>query len=426
MPEDEYALRSQLPHGLTDLFAQEAADKTALEDALQETFRRWGYQRIILPTFEYDDTLATGASAELRRDMYRFFDREGHVLALRPDMTVPTARVVGNKLYDQTLPQRLFYVGNVFRHEEPQAGRRREFTQAGIELIGAGTAEADAEVVAVAIAALRAMGMRGFQVNLGQVAYLQAMLNDTRLQNGQLHQLEQAIDRKNDVELQRVLADLGLCGDVAAAIRALPHLCGDAAVLDEAARLATNVPARAAIELLRTVYDLLRLEGVADLVTLDLGEVRRMAYYTGISFLAYVETLGFSVCSGGRYDGLLRNFGADLPAVGFALGVERCLLVTQPGSAIAPDLVVHGCQNPGCKALANRARSLGLRVRVDVLQRDEPALLAYARAEGARAVLFCRGADTYVLTRDERAGGDRRSRTLTRAAFEEELAQWKR
>jgi ATP phosphoribosyltransferase regulatory subunit len=420
MPDDAFALSRQTPHGLTDLYAQEAADKTALEDALQETFRRWGYQRIILPTFEYDETLSTGASAELRREMYRFFDREGHVLALRPDMTVPTARVVGTKLYDQELPLRLYYVGNVFRHEEPQAGRRREFTQAGIELIGAGTPQADAEVVAVAVAALRAMGIAGFQINLGQVAYLQAMLSEVRLANGQLDQLEQAVDRKNDVELQRVLSELGLSGDLARAILALPHLCGDEAVLDEAARLATNPAAREAIERLRTVYGLLRVEGVADLVTLDLGEVRRMAYYTGISFLAYVENLGFSICSGGRYDGLLRNFGADLPAVGFALGVERCLLVTQPGAAIAPDLVMRGCTHAGCRALANRARSLGLRVRVDVLQRDEAALIAYARSQGARYTLSCRGADEYMLVESDCR------RTLTRTALEKEMAAWKR
>jgi ATP phosphoribosyltransferase regulatory subunit len=420
MPNDEYTLRGHLPHGLSDLFAQEAADKVALEEALQETFRRWGYQRIILPTYEYDDTLSTGASAELRRDMYRFFDREGHMLSLRPDMTVPTARVVGSKLYDQPLPLRFFYVGNVFRHEEPQAGRRREFTQAGVELIGAGTPEADAEVVAVAVAALRAMGIHGFQVNLGQVAYLQAILASGRLVNGQLSLLEQAIDRKNDVELQRVLEQLGLAGDVARAIRALPHLCGGAEVLDEAERLATNTAARDAIERLRIVYDLLRVEGVADVVALDLGEVRRMAYYTGISFLAYVETLGFSICSGGRYDGLLRHFGADLPAVGFALGVERCLLVAQPNATIAPDLLVQGCAQADCRALANWARGLGLRVRVDVLQRGEAALWTHARSQGARAVLLCHGADDYELVEGER------SRRMTQTALEKELASWKR
>ena len=421
---DEYALSRQVPHGLTDLFAQEAADKTALEDALQETFRCWGYQRIILPTFEYDETLSTGGSAELHREMYRFFDREGHTLALRADMTVPTARVVGTKLYDQPLPLRFYYVGNVFRYEEPQAGRRREFTQAGVELIGAGTPEADAEVVAVAIAALRAMGIAHFQINLGQVAYLQAMLSEARLVNGQLAQLEQAIDRKNDVELQRVLAELGLSGNVARAILALPHLCGDEAVLDEAARLATNAAARDAIERLRIVYNLLRLEGVADLVTLDLGEVRRMAYYTGISFLAYAENLGFSICSGGRYDGLLRDFGADLPAVGFALGVERCLLLTQPGVSIAPDLMVQGCAHAGCRALANLARSLGLRVCMDVLPRDEQAFIAYARLQGAHRVLCCRGADDYWLV--EGASANDRGRALTRSALEKEMAAWKR
>jgi len=420
MPPDESSLARQLPHGLTDMFFEQAAVKTWLETVLQDVFQRWGYNRIILPTFEYYDSLATSASPQLQEEMYRLFDREGHILALRPDMTVQAARVAGTKLYDQALPLRFYYVGSVFRHEEPQAGRRREFTQAGIELMGAGGPEADAEMLAVAVAALKALDIARFQLNVGQVAFLQAILSDSRLENGDLRRLEQVIDRKNDVELQQTLKDLGITGDAARAILAIPHLCGDEGVLDEAQRLSPNASARRAIERLRSVYELLRLEGVAEHIILDLGEVRRMAYYTGITFQAYVAGLGFHVCNGGRYDGLVANFGAEMPAVGFALGLERAMLVTQPQVDIAPQVVMRACAHPECRALAALARSHGLRVEVDVLGRDEEALIAYARARKAHRVICCRGASIYLL-RDQRG-----ARELGRRALEEEISSWSR
>jgi ATP phosphoribosyltransferase regulatory subunit len=412
------SLRSQLPHGLTDLFFEQAAFKTELEDLLRGVFHRWGYQRIILPTFEYYDSLATGASALLKEEMYRFFDREGHTLALRPDMTVSTARVVGTKLYDQPLPLHLYYVGNVFRYEEPQAGRRREFSQAGIELVGADTAEADAEVLAVVIDALRSMGIDQFQINLGQVAFLQGILADETLNDGDLARLERAIHRRNEVELQRTLDDLGIESKAARAIRAVPHLCGDEAVLDEARTLSTNAASRQAIDRLDQVYALLRAEGVADHVILDLGKARGMAYYTGITFHGYVEGLGFALCGGGRYDGLIGNFGRSMPAVGFALGVERAMLATEIPVKVAPDLLMEAKDDPAYRQLASMAREEGLRVRVDVLGRRGEALQDYAEEIGARWLIRCQD-DHYLLIE-----GDVRRETDLQT-LKEEIASWK-
>jgi ATP phosphoribosyltransferase regulatory subunit len=416
----DHALGRQLPHGLTDLFFEPAAAKAEMERLLQETFQRWGYSRIYLPTFEYYATLATSASPQLQEEMYCFFDRDGQILALRPDMTVPTARVVATRLYDQPLPLRFCYIGSVFRYEEPQAGRRREFTQAGIELIGADTAEADAEVLSVAISALHAMGMSDFQINLGQVTFLKAIMGEAQLVNGDARRVEQAIGRRNDVELQEALDDLGITGDAARAIRAVPHLCGDEGVLREAECLSTNGLARQAIERLSQVYALLRLEGLAEHIILDLGEVRGMDYYTGVTFHGFVAGLGFPLCGGGRYDGLVANFGADLPAVGFALGVERAMLVTQPKVDVAPDLIMGACTHPACHALANLARRRGLRVEVEVLGRGGEALLAYALARGAHHVVSCCDASSYVLSDAQT------SRQISRRELEEEIAAWNR
>lgn len=418
MSTSEPMLRRQLPHGLTDLFGEQAAAKTALEDVLQATFRRWSYTRIIPPTFEYHESIATGASQPLLDEMYRFFDREGRMLALRTDMTVPTARVVGAKLYDQPLPLRFYYIGNVFRHEEPQAGRRREFTQAGIELIGAGTPEADAEALAVVVDALQAMGVAEFQINLGQVAYLKGILAENRLSNGDLYRIEQAISRKNDVELAQTLAALGIAGDAGRAVRAIPHLCGGEEALDEAERLATNAAAREAIAWLRRVYALAQAEGIAEHIILDLSEVRSMAYYTGITFHTYVAGLGFHICSGGRYDGLIANFGADLPAVGFALGVERIMLVARPQVEIAPQVLIQTNERAEGYALAALARRRGLRVEIEALGRRGNDLLTYARERQARYLVVCEGAEYYTLS------DGATHRIVTRSEIEKEIATW--
>jgi ATP phosphoribosyltransferase regulatory subunit len=411
----------QLPHGLADLFFEHAEAKVHVERLLEGTFSRWGYSRIVLPTFEYADTLATEASPRLVDEMYRFFDRDGHSMALRPDMTVSTARVVGTKLYDQVMPLRFYYVGNVFRHVETQAGHRREFTQAGVELVGAATPEADAEVVALSIAALRALDLRDFQINLGQVAYLKSILPNAEQANGVLRGLEQAIERKNPVALERCLAEMNVSEAVRRAIRAIPTLAGDEAVLDEAERLAPNAAAGEAIERLRAVYATLRLSDAAAHVILDLGEVRAMGYYTGVSFHGYAEGLGFPICSGGRYDHLVGHFGASLPAIGFALGIERVLLLNEPRVNIAPHAVMPACAHPACRALAAEARALGLRVEVDVLGRQGEALAAYARARGAGRVLACgEGEAGYRLIEGQH------TREVTLGQLREEMPSWLR
>ncbi|HUW15299.1 MAG TPA: ATP phosphoribosyltransferase regulatory subunit, partial [Anaerolineae bacterium] len=172
---DRQDLRGHLPHGVQDLLQGEAVRRRWAESTLRDLFSLWAYHEVIPPTFEYDDNLVVGAGSDVRQGMYRFFDREGHTLALRADFTTQLARVAATKLFDQPLPLRCFYVGSLFRHEEPQVGRQREFTQAGVELIGANTAVADAEVVALAVEALEALGLSEFQVNLGQMALFRAL-----------------------------------------------------------------------------------------------------------------------------------------------------------------------------------------------------------------------------------------------------------
>ena len=379
-------LDRQLPHGVADLFFNDAARKRAVERTLADTFARWGYSEIIPPTFEYYESLAAEAGPQLREEMYRFFDRDGRTLALRADFTIPTARIVGTKLFDRAMPLRFFYVGSAFRYEEPQAGVRREFTQAGIELIGAKTADADAEAIALAMTALRAIGLDDFRFTLGNAAYLQATTRDLALRDADDLALREAIRRKNAPALARLLDSLSLDAARKRALAQLLTLWGGADVLDRAE--CVNGDARAAIEHLRDVVAQLARFGVQDFVTLDLAENRGMEYYTGVLFEGFVQGLGFAVASGGRDDNLIAHFGHDVPAVGFAIGVERALMALRPRANIAPDVIAQEYD-----ARVGDARTRGQIVEVDILDRDEDALREYARLRGAREIWW----------RDERA-----------------------
>jgi ATP phosphoribosyltransferase regulatory subunit len=416
-------LRSQLPHGVQDRFLVEAARQRRLEAVLRERFASWGYREVIPPTFEYYENLIVGASVELQRAMYRFFDREGRTLALRADFTPQVARMAATKLFDQPMPLRCSYIGNLFRYEEPQAGRKREFTQAGVELIGADTPDADAEVVALAVAVLEALDLRDFQVNLGQMAFFRALTEG--LPAEVLDSIREAIDHKNSARLADALSLAGVTGNQRDLLRRLPDLIGGPEILDEARVLSASLPeasgAIAAIERLAQVYGLLRAYGVHDRMILDLSEVRGMDYYTGITFRGVAPGLGWPVLSGGRYDDLIARFGRPLAAVGFGLGIERALLVQThqgvPSPSLASHVLMRGCDHPACLALVRRLRQRGCRVEVDVLGLDEIALADQTRWRSIPRTLRCADGD-WLLT-DERG-----ERVLTDTELLREAEAW--
>jgi ATP phosphoribosyltransferase regulatory subunit len=375
---------------------EEAARQLWLVTRLRDVFMRWGYAPIIPPTVAY----AENVSAELAPHTYRFFDREGHTLALRADLTLPVARIVGTRLFDQPLPLRLSYVERVFRHIAPQAGRRREFTQAGVELVGADTPQADAEIVALAAEALRGIGVRDFRLAVGQMAFFRSLLGELGLHPAQVALLKEAIDRRNDTYLHRVLDDLDLPSSMQTLLRALPTLSGRRDVIAQARTLTPIDAAQQALDRLEVVFDRLEAYQLGDVVLVDLGEVRGMDYYTGLVFRGYALGIGNALCSGGRYNGLIGRFGPDLPAIGFGIDVGLARLVTNPPIDLCPDMVVQSCSHPACHAAVRQMRSRGHRVVVDVLGRDGAELVAYAHSLGAKAGL-CQGEGVWqVVERD--------------------------
>ncbi len=360
------SLPPAIPRGVADFFGGAAIAKRQAEAALRELARRWAYVEVIPPTFEYAETLAAEAGTQLAEELYRFLDRDGRALALRPDLTIPTARLAGSKLYDQPLPQRFFYAGPAFRYEEPRAGRQREFWQAGIELIGAGSVDADAEVLAFAVAALQALDLPVIQFTLGHLGYFHGLLQQLTLEPAEVQTLHDLLDRKSSDGLQAFAAARQLAAHDHASVLGLLDLAGrpDGEVLAPAAGLARNDLMSGAVERLVKVVDRLKHYEIAPYFMIDLADVRGMDYYTGITFKAYTSTIGFSVVNGGRYDNLVGHFGASRPAVGCAFFLDRILLARARQSALpvepSPDLLVYPCNCGAYVRLAAEARASGL------------------------------------------------------------------
>lgn len=393
------------PPGVRDFLPHEAARKRAVEAALQTTFRRWGYEEVITPTVEFWESFAQSNGPDMEEKMYRLFDREGRLLALRFEVTTPIARIVATRLKDEPPPIRLHYVANVFRHEELQAGRQREFWQAGAELVGAEGPEADAEMIALAVTVLSAAGLRDFRVDVGQVGYFNGIMADVELDDDARQAVRRALLRRDYVVLPQVVAQAGLPERKRRLLCELPKLQGRAEAIERALALADNELSHAAAENARAVYEALAAYGVQERVWVDFGMIKDLDYYTGIVLEGYTPDSGFPICTGGRYDHLLSKFGFSAPATGFVVGVERIMqaLEVQGAAAAADDeetwfVASDAAGRERAVAEALRLREEGFVVIVDAkAARSVEEALAWARRKGVRRVLYATAAEVREL-----------------------------
>ncbi|CUH96333.1 ATP phosphoribosyltransferase regulatory subunit [Propionispora sp. 2/2-37] len=319
----------QIPYGTRDFLPREAKYKRSVESALAALFAKWGYDEVITPTFEYLETLAAGTGDSMDQNMFKFFDKDNHILALRPDMTTPISRVASTRLKENSLPLRLFYLTNVFRYEQAQAGRQCEFYQAGVELLGVPGPAADAEVIALAVQSMLDAGLSNFQISIGQVEFINGIMDESRLSLDQRQEVKYCMVARNLVGLGEILAASGLAGEVQDLLRQIPLLYGREELLEKAYAMVKNPVSRMALDNLSDIYRLLKSYGVQQYVNFDLGIIRDFSYYTGMVFEGYTPGLGFPVCGGGRYDHMLSSFGVECPSTGFALGIERILLALE-------------------------------------------------------------------------------------------------
>lgn len=305
----------ETPYGTRDFLPAEAAAKRAVEQKIFELFASFGYEEVVTPTMEYLETLTTSSGRVLEPHLFKMFDRNNRTLALRHEMTTPIARLAVSRLKDSSMPLKLSYNSNVFRFRTNQPGRQCEFYQAGVELLGVSNAFADAEVIALAAQALSVAGLDDFKICLGQVDFAGGLME--HLSADVQADIKAAIERHDIVALNALPVDDTL--------KIIPTLQGGREVLNKAQALADNERSRRALDNLTEIYRLLEIYGVSDKITFDLGLIRDFEYYTGMVFEAYAHGVGYSLAGGGRYDNMLKDFGAACPATGFALGIERIL-----------------------------------------------------------------------------------------------------
>jgi ATP phosphoribosyltransferase regulatory subunit len=384
----------QLPKGAKIYLPEEAARKRFVEERLFRVFTAWGYREVVTPSFEYFDVLSVGTDLELQEKMFKLIDREtGRLLGLRADVTPQIARIVATRLRDAPRPLRLAYLTNVFRYDEPQVGRYREFFQAGVELVGLEKPEADAEMIAMTVEGLRALGLTRFQIDVGHAEFVRGLLDEIKADTGQTRELQHAIARKDTSAVERLVAQIAPTAHVADGLLALPNLVGRADALARAGRLARNARSERALENLTEVYRLVRVYGLAESVIVDLGEVRGFDYYSGLHFEAYVAGLGASIGAGGRYDGMLGRFGYECPATGFAFEVGRALLAMESQGVAVPQtgpdvfIIDFTPEKTAALSLSRRLRDLGTSVARDIITRGLDESLAYARGQRVRRVL---------------------------------------
>lgn len=314
------------PKGLADILWEEAELKFHIESVARGIFHKNGYKMIQTPTFEYFDVyhVATPNKAE---SMFKFFDVDGRMLALRPDFTTSVARLAATKPVGDKLPLRFSYSGSAFHNDEAfSQARQREFSQVGIELIGENSVAADAEVIRIAIETLVESGMSQFQIDMGQVGYFLSLVKQAKLSPDETDNLRQMINDKDFVAIESLLERIDMPTELKKCFMEMPTQFGEVSVVDEAMdNPCISDEAKAALINLKQVYELLEEQGFGKYLSIDLGMVPHLDYYTGLIFKGVAYGVGFPICSGGRYDNLMEKFGRDLPATGVAIGVERLM-----------------------------------------------------------------------------------------------------
>ncbi|HJV34375.1 MAG TPA: ATP phosphoribosyltransferase regulatory subunit [Geomonas sp.] len=408
-------IEAPLPKGVSD-FLPETADKiTFIASRIHSVFDLWGFRRMITPLLEFEDVLALGMGEELRGKTFRFEDRQtGKLLAIPPDITPQVARIVATRMHALPLPHRIYYNGRVLRQAQMQSGRSREIFQSGVELIGLDSPEADAEMVAMAVEVLKGLGFTGFKIDLGHIAFYRGIMDAASLSEAVRRPLQEAIAKKEVSAVRSLLEGEKVSDRVKEEIALLPRLFGGREVIEEAARIVGNDRSKRALDNLAQVIEILDIYGVAEHLTVDLGEIRGLDYHTGITFEGFVPGVGEAVCSGGRYDDLTANYGFPAPATGFAFNIMALLagLSRKPEveASRSRDFLIFNQKDDRREALeiAQKLRASGFTCARDIIKRDLESSLDYARKMDIRMLLVigadnCKDNELYLVrTADHR------------------------
>ncbi len=382
----------QCPRGTRDLFGDELARVRYVGRVMASVFQRYGYQEVETPVFESLELFTKKSGADVVKQIYAFKDKSGRKLALRPELTAPVVRLYNEQLKSAPKPLKLFYFGRCFRYERPQVkrGRWRQFLQAGAEIIGSPRAEADAEVAALTSDLARQLGLKEYELRVGNIRLLREILRQAGVDGVNQDPVMRAIDSRDEKRLRDELKRAKVKGKDAELLRSIISLRGGRNVLDDAEKLVGKMPeAKRAVENLGEIIERLEQFGVRDF-KIDLGIARGLEYYTDFVFELYAG--GVQLGGGGRYDELIELLGGEpCPAVGVGFGVDRIARALKEQRVETPRERLDCMVLPAKREVLDEAldiakelRQAGISVDVDLMGRSLSKAISYADARGAK------------------------------------------
>ena len=312
------------PEGVRDIYGNELAGKEHIEQVIGRKLSSFGYESIETPTFEFFDVFSKEIGTTPSKELYKFFDKEGNTLVLRPDFTPSIARCAANYYMDETQPISFCYKGNTFINAGSLQGKLKEITQMGAELMNDDSVEADAEMIALVVESLLQTGLKEFQLSIGEVEYFKGLCEEAGLSTETAEDLRELISGKNLFGAEELLKERNVCIEERERLLKVSDFFGAVEILDEAENQVHNETSKQAVLHLKKLYEVLKAYGVEKYISFDLGMLSKYHYYTGVIFKAF--SYGVGDVKGGRYDKLLGCFGKSAPAIGFAVVIDDLLL----------------------------------------------------------------------------------------------------
>ncbi len=381
--------------GVEDLHGDEYKYKEEKIEDIKAVFKSFGYTQVVTPSFEYYDLYTRIEGSIDREKMFKLVDETGKILVLRPDATIPVARMAVTNYKDSKEYLKFSYVTNIFRLDKVRNGNKREFIQAGVEYLGNSKPDCDAEIIAIGIKTLIESGFTKFHIDLGQVLFLNSLIQELNIDYLEREKLHRLIENKNYGDLEEYLDAMELNIKLKEAIKAIPRLYGKPEkILTKAKEICINKDMEKALSNLEEIYSILKDYGYDKYILFDLGFAKELNYYTGIVFKGYVNNYGEVMLSGGRYDDLTKQFGMYKPACGFGLNVDKLVEVMKindmayENESYVDYLILYKRDNrKNAIELSEDLRKKGYIVETDLYNDDISECLEAQNSINAREVL---------------------------------------
>lgn len=388
--------RLHTPEGVRDIYNDECEKKHYILDRMRQVIQYYGYRFIETPTFEFFDIFGQEVGTTPSKDLYKFFDREGNTLVLRPDMTPSIARAASKYFPIETEPVRLCYEGNVFINNNSYQGRLKESTQLGVEFIGENSVDADGEIIALVVNNLKAAGLEQFQISIGHADLFRQLMKAADFDAEAEETLRDLILNKNFFGVDEFLERHQVTDDLRSLFSMLGKMYASPKEWAGMNEIALRFPGVAdALSYLQELYELLEVYDVTKYVSFELGLISSYSYYTGILFSGYTFGSGEPIVKGGRYDGLLSYFGKEAPAIGFALMVDQLLLALERqkiaiSAGQEAEIILYTPQQRKIAATtAEELRNAGKIVRLHLMDLDSHSIADYRqRYQGQKIIVL--------------------------------------